>query len=182
MQRLFSTVLGLPVLDEEGDTLGTVSGTLVDPDRGSVLGFFVTPAELFNIRQYYLSCDDILRVSTAVRVRDADRLAEPEDVVRIQPLLADPRTVLGQPVVTQERRERLGTCADIAFDTDTFHVTWIYPRWFFLKRLPVSRDDIVEVTPAAVVVREQLKPVKQAVLQEEPSVPAVSELSAPPAG
>ncbi len=158
MHVRYSIVRGMPVVDEQTQQqLGAIQGILLQPDTGAVVGFYVTGA--MNGETLFLAAADILSWGTRVHVRDADRLAPPEDLVRIAPLLESPRTILGQPIVTQRHKRKLGTCADVQFDTRHFRLEWLFPRFlYFFERRPVPASDILEVTPAAIIVREPLRP------------------------
>jgi sporulation protein YlmC with PRC-barrel domain len=160
MHVRFSSCIGTPVLEEGGDTtLGLLSGILIHPDTGKIEGFLV--GDLF------CSSMDIVRWGTRVYLRDANVLAPPEDRIRLQSLLQDPRTVLGQKIRT-EAGVKLGRCSDVQFNTDMMHIEWLFPRKFFRWGIALPVSDILEVTAAAIVVRDPIakERVKQKTTQE----------------
>lgn len=160
MQVRFSIARGQPVvLDDSGEMLGNIDGILLDPDRGLVAGFFVrVPSGFFSSMTLFLSSNDIIRWGTAAFVKRASVLAEPGDFLRVQPLLEDKRSVLGQPIVTKGG-VKLGTCKDVQFDTLHFRVHWLFPKTIFHWATPISVSDVLEITPKAIIVRDPLMPV-----------------------
>lgn len=170
MHVRFSIVRGTPVVDEQTQTmLGTISGILLQPDTGNVVGFFVRGAG--QGEELFLAAIDILSWGTKVHVRDQDRLTEPAELVRIKALLESPRPILGQPIITQRAKRTLGTCIDVQFDTRHFQMEWLFPRKLFMEGRPVPASDIIEVTAKAVIVREPLKP-RNALAEELAEAPA----------
>jgi sporulation protein YlmC with PRC-barrel domain len=99
---------------------------------------------------------DISRWGTRLYVRNADVIAPADDRIRLQALLEDNRTVLGQKIVT-ESGVRVGRCKDVQINTDSMHIEWIFPkkclRWGVA--LPVS--EVIEVTVAAIIIKDRLK-------------------------
>ncbi len=172
MHVRFSIVRGTPVVDEQTQqTLGTIAGILPHPDTGDVLGFFVSGMGMLHGQQLFLASADILSWGTKVHVKSEDRLAPPQDLIRIAKLLEDPRPILGQKIVTQKAKRTLGTCCDMQFDTRHFQIEWMFPKKFFMEGRPVPASDIIEVTRKAVIVKEPLKP-RRALADEIAEAPA----------
>ena len=154
MHVRYSTVLGLPVVDEEmTDRLGIISGIFIHPDTGKVEGFFVRISGFLHSEHLFLSSIDILRWGLRVVVRDADVFSPIEERVRLQSLFEEKRYILGQPIVTDTGR-KLGVCADVQFDTTHFMVDWLWPKrlWKWGTALPLSQ--VLEVRRDAVIVRD----------------------------
>lgn len=177
MQVRFSTCSGIPVLEEETrELVGTVDHPLIHPDTGKVEGFFVHAPGLLFSGHAFLSSSDIRRWGKRVEVRDADVVGPLHEHVRLEHLTRDPRHFLGQRIITEQGRA-LGVCRDIQFDTTTFHVQWLFPkRYRLFWGLPVPANAIVEVKPEAIIVKEQVVPVKEepvtAELVPQPPTPA----------
>ena len=156
MHVRFSSCIGTPVLEEGGETtLGLLSGILIHPDTGKVEGFLVHMQGFMGRGDLFCSSDDIVRWGTRVYLRDADMLAPPEDRIRLQTLLRDPRTVIGQSICT-ESGIKLGRCSDIQFDTESMHIEWLFPRKFFRWGIALPVADILEITPKAILIRDPL--------------------------
>lgn len=153
MHVRFNTCIGTPVLEEGGDaTLGMISGILIHPDTGKIEGFLVRVLGT----DLFCGSSDIVRWGTRVYLRDASVLAPPEDRIRLQSLLQDPRTVLGQKIRT-ESGTLLGRCSDVQFNTDVMHIEWIFPRKFFRWGVALPVSEILEVTPHAIIVGDPMK-------------------------
>lgn len=152
-----SSVAGMPIVDDaRQEMLGILGKPLIHPDSGKIEGFFVHPHGTGMVPAF-LSASDIVAWGTQVHVREGDRIAPVADIVRLQPMLADPRTFLGEPIRVTETKRSLGRCVDVQFDTRRFVVEWLFPRrWYFMWD-PVPASEILEVTSEAIWVREPLR-------------------------
>ena len=181
MHVRFSPCLGMSVIEDlTEDVLGTIGGALINPDTGLMEGFTVLPSGLFfHKKPLFLSRFDIVHWGRAVRIRDHRSLTEADDMIRLQSLLTDPRTMLGQRMKT-ESGMTIGTCRDVQFNTKTFAVEWLFPRRFFQWGLPVPVSEISEIRPDAIIIRDPGRPkaVKQAA---EPTIlETIEKLAEPP--
>ncbi len=170
MHVRFSMVIGMPVVEDQADTtLGIVSGILLHPDTGVIVGFFVRDLRMFGGSEYFLSVADIIGWGTVIHVRSEEKLALPQDIVRLSALLDDPRRVLGQKILTRQSRRSIGRCQDVQFDTRHFQLEWLFPKaWWFFSRTPVPASDVIEITEEGILVREQVL--------SEPAMKQVQEL------
>jgi hypothetical protein len=112
-------------------------------------------------------------------VRERDVLAPAGDFLRIQPLLSEERTILGQVIRTASGRV-IGRCRDIQFETKSMHLTWLFPRRWFKWGTPISVREVLEVRPDAIIVRDPASPAVEKVLQDAqdrllPILPKVPE-------
>lgn len=154
MQLRFSLCLGHPVVvDGELELLGTLSGILIHPDTGKVEGFFVRAGGWLTAHPLFLSTADILRMTTRVYVRSHEVLSPVEDRVRLQSLLSDSRSFIGQ-VIRTEDGEYLGRCMDVQFDTLHFMVEWFFPKKFWRWGIPLPLSDVIEVRKDGIIVRD----------------------------
>lgn len=166
MHIRLSSCIGLPVLEEGDDhSLGRLSGILIDPDTGKIEGFFVRVYGLIGGSTVFCATLDIVRWGTRVYICSADALAPPEDRIRLQNLLEDPRLFLGQNIRTISGT-RLGRCRDVQFNTDSMHVEWLFPRKWFYWGIALPISDVSEVTEEAIIVADPLK--KESVKEEVP--------------
>lgn len=181
MRVRFSTSVGLPIVEEGLDeAIGTVSGILIHPDTGTVEGLFVSLPQAWFSRtpDLLLVTADILHWGTAIRIRSADVLSPIEDRIRLQTLLEESRTVLGQGIVT-EGGKSLGTCADVQFDTKQFRLEWLFPRAWFRWTTPVPASSIVEVRRDVIVVRDPLIAVPERPMPVPTPLDRLTEAPAP---
>jgi len=173
MHIRLSSCLGMPIRAEDTEEMiGTVRGILLHPDRGTVEGFFVRVPGLFYSSSLFLSAFDIAHFGRTIIVRDHDRVAPAADFIRVQPLLSDPRTVLGQRIRT-ESGLFLGHCRDIQFETGSMRFTWLFLKKWFRWCEPIAVSEIVEVRPEAVIVRDPPALVKERTKGEAEMVPVV---------
>jgi sporulation protein YlmC with PRC-barrel domain len=157
-------------VDEEmTEQIGMLSGILIHPDTGKIEGFFVHVPRFLHADQLFLSAMDILRWGTRIVVRDADVLSPLEDRVRLQTLLSDGRTFLGQDIITDTGR-RLGRCSDVQFDTMHFDIQWIWPKRFWKLQTPLPVSLISEVRKDAIIVRDPSTAVSEKTEETETSI------------
>ncbi len=162
----------MSILEEGSDhVLGFVSGILVDPDTGKIEGFFVGQED-------FIASIDILRWGARLYIQSAASLAPIDDRIRLQSLLADPRTVLGQKIQT-EAGTKLGVCKDVQFNTDSMHIEWIFPRKWFRERIALPVSDILEITPVAIIMKGPI--LKEAIEEEVTEGEGSTLLKTPPA-
>lgn len=154
MHIRFSTVIGLPVIEDAGDEeIALISGILLNPDLGKVEGFFVRVSGFLHSQELFLPVADIAHWGNKVRVQDAGALSPLEEFVRLKSLHEEGRPVLHQRIVT-EGGMHLGVCRDVQFDTISFYLEWIFPRRWWRWRVPLPASSIVVVRSDAVVVRD----------------------------
>jgi uncharacterized protein YrrD len=166
MHVRYLSCLGTPVLAEDTEEMvGIVGGILLHPDRGTVEGFFLRAPGLFSPSSLFLSSLDIARFGRRLTVRDSGRVAPAREFLRVQPLLEDPRAVLGQKIRTESGAD-LGRCRDVQFETSTMRLTWLFPKKAFRWRDPISVKQIVEVRPDAIIVRDPPAPAVEKVMEE----------------
>ncbi len=156
MHVRFTTIIGMPVTDDQmEEDVGFIRGILIHPDTAVVEGFFVTVRSFFQQETIFLSSADIMHVGTRIRIRHAHVLSPVDELIRLQPLLDEGRPMLGQHIITESGRV-LGRCADIQFETDTFHLEWLFPRQWFRWKSAVPCSAIVQVRPDAIIIRDLL--------------------------
>lgn len=167
MHVRLSSCLGISIVAEDTEeAIGTVTGILLDPDRATVEGFFVRIPGIFSqSSSLFLSSFDVAHFGRRILVCDHDRVAPAEDFLRVQPLLSDPRTILGQRIRT-ESGIALGRCRDVQFDTSTMRLMWVFPKRMFRWGRPVCVRDILEVRPEAIIVRDPPAVMKELVRED----------------
>ena len=177
MHVRLSSSIGLPVVDQDDEALGLLSGVLVDPDRGKVEGFFVQVPGFIGSHALFCSSLDIITWGTMIHVRDREVLSPAEDRVRLQSLLKDERTVLGQKVVT-ESGVCLGKCKDVQFDTEKMEITWLFPKRFFRWGTAIPVQEIIEVTKKSIIVKDPPHP-KEEELDPAEALEVLKEITDP---
>lgn len=156
MHVRFSTAAGLPIVEEEREQIvAFISGILINPDTGSIEGFFASIPGFLHAQELFLPAFDIQHWGSRVRIRDEDVLAPLDELIRLQTLAEEQRTMLGQKIVTEEGIS-LGTCRDVQFDTKTFRLEWLFPKKWFRWQRPIPASSIILVRPDAIVVRNNV--------------------------
>lgn len=153
---------GTPVIAQAfGDMVGSIDGILLNPDTGKAEGFFVAIPGFLQSTELFLAAADIRRWGRAVEVLDADILGPLDEHVRFHRIAKERRAILGMPVRT-ESGLRLGRCADVQFDTETFQLQWLFPRKYRLFwGVPIPAHAVCEVRRDAVVVKDRVLPAKE---------------------
>ncbi len=178
MHLRFSIAVGTPVMDDETSRIvARISDILINPDNGKVVGFFVDAGTAFPEDRMFLSSADIVAWGTIAHIRYADAIVPAGDIVRLRALLDDPRGVLGQSILSKATKRFIGVCKDVQFDTRHMTVEWLFPRkYLFFTQAPVPVREIVEITPQAIFIKEQLRPHKEPVEREEVEMASLKEV------
>ena len=167
MHVRFSMCRGLAVLEEgTQDFCGWIHGILLNPETGRVEGFPVGGGG----QEGFLSRSDIVRWGKAVWVRSVHVIGPLEEIVRLRIIAEDSRRILWQRIQTESGRY-LGKCADVQFSTGSFDLELIFPRSFLLFwGTALHRQEIIEVTEKAIIVRDPIVPQKENVMSSKDSV------------
>lgn len=180
MHLLRSQAIGTEVIDEvEHHVQGRVADFIFDPDRGHMVALLVRSP--FSSALLALQTQDILSWGTRVHIREPDVLSPPEDIVRLQSFLDDPRRIHGQRIETRGGL-LLGRCTDLQFTVDHFDLEWIFPRKFLRKGIPLPASDILEVTERAIIVKDQTLREEKEVIEKEARQPHLEPIISPAPG
>ena len=154
MQTRFSTCRGMEVVEENnGKLVGLISNMLIDPDSGKILGFYIfVNSGFFFGGEKFVSSIDVLNIGTRFIIRDVDVICDPNDIIRLQPILKDSRSVLKQRIVSESGRY-LGKCADVQFDTKSFIVQWLFPKKLYKWMVSIPVSAILEIKPKMILVK-----------------------------
>ena len=138
--------------------IGFLEDIFLNPETGTVEGFFVRIPGFFHTERLFLACVDIAHWGVRVRVRSSDVLFPMEDHVRLQALFHEGRRMIHQRMLTESGRV-LGHCEDVQFDTKLFRLEWLFPKKWFRWGTPIPASSILRVTKEAVIVRDPTLPV-----------------------
>jgi sporulation protein YlmC with PRC-barrel domain len=150
--------MGAKILESDsGDLLAMVTGIIINPDSGMVEAFWVKPATL-PYRAAILKTTDILEFKKNLYIRSDKVLAQAEDVIRINAILEDGRTFLGN-LVQNEAGDSYGRCDNLSFDTDTNALKQIHCKKsllgvFNLDQRIFSYESIIKVLPDMILVKD----------------------------
>lgn len=174
MLQLSASILNQPVLSlRTGGHIATATRAIINPNNLKIEGFYCD--DKFEKQELILVTQDIRdRVKQGFVVNDYEVLAEPAELVRLQPVLKLEFDLIGKPVVTPSK-QRLGKVTDYAVDDISLYVQKIYVSQSLIKsfsggNLSIDRNQIIEITDRKIVVQEPLKPVKDAVAAAAPAI------------
>ncbi|MBU0766615.1 hypothetical protein KKF55_02430 [Patescibacteria group bacterium] len=181
MHVRFSTSKSLPIVDQDEEFLGVLSGMLIDPDTGKVEGFYVDVPSLMGNATLFCTALDILKWGTVIHVLDRDVLSPAEDRIRLQSLLEDERTVLRQKVRT-ESGMYLGVCKDVQFDTNNMKITWVFPKRLFRWGIAIPATEIIEVKKNGILVKDPVLPKEEEALDPAETLEKLQDIADPAIG
>lgn len=172
MLQLSGALLNKPILSlRTGAPVGLTVSAIVNPNNLKIEGFHCQ--DRFDKKPKILVAQDIRDViAKGLVVNDQEVLTEPEELVRLESVMALNFELLGKPVVTVTK-ERVGKVNDFAADGVTFYIQKLYVAQPLLKsfsggQLSVDRNQIVEITNKKIVIQEILKPAKSRVAATSP--------------
>jgi uncharacterized protein YrrD len=169
MRLRLSTAIGLPVVDESEQILGTIADICIHPDTLCIEGFFVHIQGFFSSEMMFLPCTGVEHWGSRIRVRHAHVLSPVEDVVRISRIAEEDRPVFRQMIIS-DTGKRLGCCSDIQFDTRSFRLEWLFPRRWLRWGIPIPIRAIVEIKREAIVIQTKERLPLQDQVSEDISV------------
>lgn len=161
MLQLSATLLNKSVLSlRTGTAIATIIGPIINPDNLKIEGFYCE--DRFDKRQLVLVCQDIRDIlAKGYVVNDHDVLVAPDELVRLQKVMALDFELIGKQVVTLSK-EKVGKVSDYATETGSMYIQKIYVAQSLLKSLTggslsIDRTQINEITPKRVIIDELLK-------------------------
>ncbi|MEK9159777.1 MAG: PRC-barrel domain-containing protein [Patescibacteria group bacterium] len=167
MKKQWTDLVGLAVVvSEEERPLGVLNGTFLHPETGQLIGFLVGYTKVL------VSAEIEKWHSDYVKVRDADSLSSPMDILRIRDYGLR-RTFLNGKRVRSKNGKTLGRVRDFCFDTATsslltFEVSKKFLWITWADRL-FSYKDIEEITDNAIILN--VEPEKKAMVRVQVPLP-----------
>lgn len=143
---------------EEQSKIGEICDILIDPDKGLVLGYLIKGGLLGDLKVLPIS-DIVSYDDEGVVTKTSENLIKPEAMERIQKLMGDNIKILDAPVST-ESGERIGKVNDFIVDTQLGNITK-YMISGINKSLIVDHDQIVEINPKQIIVKDGLEMPKE---------------------
>jgi sporulation protein YlmC with PRC-barrel domain len=157
MLKLCSFFLNRPVLSlRASGAVATATRPVINPNNLKIEGFYCTTSQKENL---ILLCQDIREtLPDGCVIDDFERLAEPEDLVRLKDILALDFDLIGKQVVTIDKH-KVGKVSDYAVDTSSMYIQKIYSSQSILKSLTggslsIDRSQVQETTPQKVIISE----------------------------
>lgn len=155
---LASELLKLPVAAMDvGGRVGKVHDVLIDMETGKFEGITVSPDWLSKPK--LIAAQDIVSVDPqGVVINTAEHIMDIKDVIRAKNIWEKKIKLIGHKVVTQTGKG-LGKVTDLVISMQTDKVVKIYVGSFLADRV-ISWAKVVKIDKKAVVVEDDLEPVK----------------------
>lgn len=182
MLRFISTYQGMPILSlRVAGTVAYVQKPIVDPQKLQVKGFYVTDSK--TKQTLILLIDDVRdHISKGLVINDHDVLAEPDDLVRLKPLLEHGFNPISMPV-EDTTGKKLGKVSEYAIEHTSFFIHRLHYKKGLLSGIGTdssfSRTQIAELTDQKFVIQgtEIKNTAKKAALKVPTIEPAYSTAS-----
>ncbi len=160
MQRLFTHIMGVSVSRfGDGEVLGYIYSTIIDPERGQIKGFYVKTNEIFP-RKKILLTKDIYKWKLKVYIQDESVLCDTDDIIRLKDLLSNGIYILNAKVYSLSNIY-IGKVYDYNFDLLTFKIInlFIIKRFLFfnIQKRIVPKKEIIEILPNRIIIKSSLK-------------------------
>lgn len=157
MLQLSGMILNRPVMSLRTSTqVATAMAPIINPNNLKIEGFW---CKADRRRQLVLVSQDIRdSLPQGLVVNDADVLTEPQELVRLAPIIQLNFELIGKPVVTTSGR-KLGKVSDYATETESMFIKKLYVTQPIYKNfsggnLGIDRTQIVEITDKKIVVND----------------------------
>ena len=156
------TLNTLPVATADDGRIGVVVDTLIHPDTGELIGFWVQLDGWFAPKRALSSRDIIAYDPQALVITNSDVLLEPKEIQPFHIVESRKERWLGKPVIT-EAGERLGRVTNLVIDTDLETLAKLHVGSFFGAERILPRSAVVRVSKTAVTVRANVQPAAERV-------------------
>ncbi len=157
MLQLSSSFLNRPVMSlRTGTQIGTTTEAIINPNNLKIEGFYCSSTRHKRLVLLYQDIRDV--IPQGVIVNDQDALTEPNELVRLQELMALHFQPIGMRVVTVSK-EKIGKVSDYATEKETFFIQKLYVTQSIFKsfasgNLGVDRNQIVEITKNKIIIQD----------------------------
>lgn len=140
-----------------GGQVGVATRMIINPNNLKLEGWYVD-SRFSNQRKILLANDVRDFVSRGMAINDQEDLSDPEDLVRLQPILELNFELVGKFVRSQSGK-RYGKVSDFAVDTGGLIIKKLYASQAIIKNLSASslsidRTQIVEITNTTIVIED----------------------------
>ena len=165
-------LIGTPILSvQAGGPIGHIIESIVEPDSLKIIAF-ILEGPVIPRSTNILDVTSIREYSTYGMVIDnIEELVTPDDVIKIQKVLALNFSLTGLKVETK-KGSKLGTVSDFTITNNDFTVQQIIVKRPIIKsfidpELTISRKEIVEITDYKVIVKDEEKTLKSRAEKED---------------
>jgi uncharacterized protein YrrD len=174
MLQLSASLLNQPVMSlRTGGEIAKIESAIFNPNNLKIEGFYCT--DHFSRQKLILLTQDIRdNIKQGIVVNDHEVLSEPDELIRLQPILELNFELLGKPVETMSKH-KVGKVTDFAVDSQSLYVQKIYVGPSLIKsltsgQLSVDRNQIVEITNRRIVIKDLDAPIKGGAVATAPAI------------
>ena len=168
-----SKLIGTPVLSLEiGGAIGQIADIIVDPNTLKIIAFHLNGGVVPRTGANYLDISSVREYSSyGIVVDSADELIAPDDVVKLSDILNLNFSLIGLKVESK-RHHKLGKVIDYTATSDNFSVQQIIVKRPAIKslidsELTIHRREIVEITDYEIIVKDEIKTLKERAKKED---------------
>ena len=156
-------IINRPVLSlRTGTQVATALEPIINPGNLKIEGFYCQDSRS---RQHLVLVSQDVRdvMSRGIIINDHDQLVQPEELVRLNPVMQLNFALVGKPVVTTGGH-KLGKVGDFSLDVESMFIQKLYVVQSLFKNLNggnlgIDRTQIVEITDKKIIVNELLQKV-----------------------
>lgn len=161
MLQLSNALVDRKVLSlRTGAPVAFATGPIINPNNLKIEGFYCLDS--VNKEPLVLLDQDIREMlREGFVIDDVERLAEPDDLVRLKDVLDLQFELIGKQVETVDK-QKVGKVSDYAVETGSMMIQKLYVSQSILRnlsggQLSVDRNQIQEITPRRIIISELLK-------------------------
>lgn len=158
MLKLSNAMTNISVVSlRTGGQIGTAAQMIVNPNNLKIEGWYVD--DRFSGQRRILLANDVRDiVPQGIAVNDQDVLSEPDELVRLKPILEINFQLSGKHVRSQSGK-KYGKVTDFAVETSGLIIKKIYASQAIVKslssgNLSIDRTQIVEITDSSIIVED----------------------------
>lgn len=161
MEKLYSHIVGTPVFEDDlPRPFTTVKDIVMDPERGKLIAFVVHVA-----KNRVIAPIDVVYWKEVVKVNDRGVVVKGKEILRVEEVQKNGIRFMHNKVETEDGKV-LGKVINFAVDNKTYELRSLLVAKSVLGFIRydtkiVKADQIVEVLPEKIVVKSDLKTVKE---------------------
>lgn len=143
-----------------GTPIASITAPIINPGNLKIEGFYCQ--DRYNKKELILLYQDIRDLlPQGYVVNDHDVLVEPEELIRLKPVLELNFELIGKPIETVSK-DKVGKVSDYATETETMFIQKLYASQSILKSLAggslsIDRTQVTEITQRRIVINDLIK-------------------------
>ncbi len=177
MQKLFSEIVGMHVLEEfgGGQPIALVRDIIIDPENGKVVGFIVGKRKM-------IVPMDIEYIGANMLVHSRDSIVPFDDVMRVQTIMQEQEsTILWRKVFEEKTNTYVGRVVDYVINTNLMSLLALHvAKTFFVFQYDekiISAKSIVRIEKEGIYIKSATEKKKAAEKILEPKIESTPSLA-----